>query len=143
MSYNPRWPHTFVAYTPTLDDYGIPVTDSEGNPTFSAMEMELVTTDDDLNPVFVDDEMVTETVTEMSWGYRTSTGGIKDSGEVFKADFKISCPMFVTDLPEGTKLALTDYTHTFEGIVKKVTTYNWGTNVWIDCPGNNEVPTAE
>lgn len=143
MSFNPRWPHTFKAFQPSLDGYGMPVTDTDGNPVFTEMVFALVVTDGDGNPTFDDGEMVTESVTEMPWGYRTSTGGIKDSGEVFKADFKLSCPMFLTDIPEGTKLALTDYTHTFEGVVKKVTTYNWGTNVWIDCPGNNEIPTAQ
>ena len=143
MSYNPRWPHTFKAFTPTLDEYGMPIVDEEGNPVLTAKTFALVQMDDDSNPIFDDGEMVTEEVTEVPWGYRTSTGGIKDSGEVFKADFKLSCPMFLTPIAEGTKLALTDYTHTFEGIVKKVTTYNWGTNVWIDCPGNNAVPSAE
>lgn len=143
MSYNPRWPHTLKAFKPALDEWGMPVTDEDGNPVLSELTFERVIMDDDDNPVFDDGIMQTESVTELPWGYRTSTGGIKDSGEVFKADFKLSCPLILNAIAEGTKLALTDYTHTFEGIVKKVTSYNWGTNIWIDCPGNNVVPSAE
>ena len=141
--YNPRWPHTFKALIPQLDEYGMPDFDEDGNPIFADKEFALVRTNDDGDPIMDDGEMVTDIVTEVPWGYRTSTGGIKDSGEVFKADFKLSCPMFLTPMAEGTKLILTDYTHTFPGVVKKCTTFNWGTNVWIDCPGNDVVPGAE
>ena len=94
MSYNPRWPHTLKAFKPALDEWGMPVTDEDGNPVLSELTFERVVMDDDDNPVFNDEVMQTESITELPWGYRTSTGGIKDSGEVFKADFKLSCPPY-------------------------------------------------
>lgn len=131
--YNPRWPHTFRVLSESLDGNGIPVTDSEGKPIRSAMPLEKVVYDGNWNPTFSSDgSFVTETVTEMPWGYRTSTGGLRTSGEVIVADYKISCPMFLTDIPTGTMLEMTDYQRTFRTKVIKVTTYNWGTNLWVD-----------
>ena len=131
--YNPRWPHTFTVLAESLDSNGTPVTDSEGKPVRSSMPLEKVEYDDQWNPRYYSDgTFVTEWVVEMPWGYRTSTGGMKTSGEVFVADYKISCPMFLTDLPSGTVLEMTDYSRTFRVKVIKMTTYNWGTNLWVD-----------
>ena len=136
--YNPRWPHTLTIFTQSLDERGFPVTDSNGDPVSTAMTLQKVVYDSRWNTVHsADGTFRTEEVTELPWGYRTSTGGIKDSGEVFAADYKISTPMMVTHIPEGTLVTLTDYDHTFTAIVKKQTTYNWGTNIWLDAPGNN------
>lgn len=136
--YNPRWPHTLYAVSQSLNERGLPITDENGNPVSVKLTFKKVLYDDNWNPVFGSDgKPKTEDVTDLPWGYRTSTGGIKDSGEVFAADYKISCPMIVTHLKEGTLLCLTDYNHTFDAVVKKCTTYNWGTNIWIDSPGNN------
>ena len=40
--------------------------------------------------------------------------------------------MMLTELPSGTILQMTDYTHTFRAKLLKMTTYNWGTNMWLD-----------
>ena len=137
MMYNERWPFILTAFKESLDEDGKPITDENGDPTMVQMSFDRVIMDARGNPTFgVDGKPLTEEVTSMPWGYRTSTGGIKDSGEVFKADYKISCPMFITPLPEGTVLTLTDYDTTFDAVVKKKTTYNWGTNIWLDKPGN-------
>lgn len=136
--FNPRWPHTLSVYTEPLDSRGRPVTDEEGNPVRSKMTLQKVVYDSRWNPVRNSGGFVTEEVTELPWGYRTSTGGIKDSGEVFAADYKISTPMMLTHLPEGTVVTLTDYDNTFTAVVKKQTTYNWGTNIWLDVPGNRD-----
>lgn len=136
--YNPRWPHTLTAYRESLDADGLPVTDSEGDPVEVPVEFEVVRYGSNFNPIKKACGCFdTETVSELPWGYRTSTGGIRDSGDVFQADYKISCPMIMTPLEYGVRLRLTDYTRTFEAIVKKATTYNWGTNLWIDKIGND------
>lgn len=159
--FNPRWPHTFRAFESTLDENGLPRFDENGEEITDRhladalgrrlkdsdgawlmvpggpMQLKKVIYDSQLNPTFnADGSFATEVVEEMPWGYRTATGGIKDSGEVFKTDFKISCPMMLTPLEEGCLLLLTDYTRTFVAVVKKMTTYNWGTNIWIDRLGN-------
>lgn len=131
--YNPRWPHTFSVLEESLDENGLPVTDANGDPVTTAKSLEKVVYDSEYNPKFSSDgSFQTETVTEMPWGYRTSTGGMRTSGEVIVADYKISCPMFITDLPTGTVLTMTEYAKTFRVKVIKMTTYNWGTNLWVD-----------
>lgn len=131
--YNPRWPYTFVVVEESLDTDGMPVVDKYGDPVVSSKTLQKVVYDAQWNPARgADGSFVTESVTEMPWGYRTSTGGMKTSGEVIVADYKISCPMFLTDLPTGTTLILTDSVRSFRVKVIKMTTYNWGTNLWVD-----------
>jgi len=131
--FNVRWPHTFTILKENLDANGLPVTDADGKPVTGDMEVERIVYDPQWNPRRrADGRFVTETITKIPWGYRTSTGGMKTSGEVWVADYKISCPMLLTDLPSGTVLVMTDYVHTFRVKVVKATTYNWGTNLWVD-----------
>lgn len=131
--FNPRWPHTFTVLSESLDENGLPVTDGQGNPVLGAMQIEKIMYDPQWNPRRnADGSFVTEAVTDVPWGYRTATGGMKTSGEVWVADYKISCPMLLTDLPSGTVLVMNDYVHSFRVKVVKMTTYNWGTNLWVD-----------
>ncbi len=131
--YNPRWPHTFRVVVESLDQNGTPVTDANGDPVVGSMQLEKVVYDSAWNPRrSPDGSFVTEMVTDMPWGYRTSTGGLKTAGEVIVADYKVSSPMLLTELPTGTILEMTDYTHTFRAKLLKMTTYNWGTNLWLD-----------
>lgn len=131
--YNPRWPHTFRVIVESLDSDGIPVTDANGDPVVGSMQVEKIVYDSGWNPTRnPDGSFVTEMVTDMPWGYRTATGGLKASGEVIVADYKVSTPMMLTELPTGTILQMTDYTHTFRAKLLKMTTYNWGTNMWLD-----------
>lgn len=131
--YNPRWPHIFAVVCESLDENGLPVTDELGNPTTSDMTVEVVEYDGKWNPIMgADGKFKTTATKDVPWGYRTSTGGIKESGEVIVADYKISCPMLLTELPAGTVLTMTDSVKTFRAKVVKMTTYNWGTNLWVD-----------
>ena len=131
--YNPRWPHTFVVLSESLDADGLPVTGDDGKPVRGSMLLEMAVYDPQWNPRFrANGSVLTEKVRKMPWGYRTSTGGLKTAGEVIVADYKVSCPMMLTELPTGTVLELTDYTHTFRAKLLKMTTYNWGTNLWLD-----------
>ena len=151
--YNPRWPHTFKVLVESLDANGNPVTDANGNPVYGIpvlddmgnpvvvngvpkmrdMELSRIVYDSAWNPRRnPDGTFATVSVTDVPWGYRTSTGGMKTSGEVWVADYKISTPMLLTDLPSGTVLLMTDYVHSFRVKVVKMTTYNWGTDLWVD-----------
>ena len=130
---NRRWPHTFTVLSESLDADGTPVTDADGKPVRSSMPLERVVYDGNWNPrLRPDGSFVTETVVEVPWGYRTATGGMKTSGDVIVADYKVSTPMLLTEIPTGTILTMTDYTHTFRVKVIKMTTYNWGTSLWGD-----------
>lgn len=131
--YNPRWPHTFTVIGESLDENGLPVTDENGEPSTDSVSVLRILYDGKWNPRRDSaGQFQTESVTTVPWGYRTATGGIKESGDVIVADYKISCPMLLTELPTGTQLIMTDYTHTFRVTVVKQTTYNWGTNLWVD-----------
>ena len=131
--YNPRWPYTFTVVGESLDENGMPVVDENGEPVVSAMTIKKVIYDPQWNPSrSADGSFATEDVIVVPWGYRTATGGLKTSGEVIVADYKISCPMLLTDIPTGTILSMTDAVKTFRVKVIKMTTYNWGTNLWVD-----------
>ncbi len=131
--HNPRWPYTFVIVGESLDSHGMPVTDENGDPVTTTPSVEMVSYDPRMNPARnIDGSIKTQSVTTVPWGYRTSTGGMKVSGEVWVADYKISCPMLLTDIPSGTTLILTDAVRSFRVKVVKMTTYNWGTNLWVD-----------
>ena len=130
---NPRWPHTFVIIGEALDENGLPMTDDEGNPITEYESVEVVRYDGAQNPrMDSSGRFDCDLVEEVPWGYRTATGGIKESGDVIVADYKISCPMILTDIPTGTQLVMKDYTRSFRVKVVKQTTYNWGTNLWVD-----------
>lgn len=131
--YNPRWPHTFTVIGESLDEYGEPVTDENGEPVLSPVSVDVVLYDGRWNPRRdAAGEFLSQSAEVVNWGYRTATGGIKESGDVIVADYKISCPMLLTELPTGTELMMTDYTHSFRVKIVKQTTYNWGTNLWVD-----------
>lgn len=131
--YNPRWPHTFRVLSESLDSDGNPVVDSQGKPVMASRSLERVVYDPAWNPRRrPDGSFVTDWTDEMPWGYRTATGGLHSSGEVIVADYKVSCPMMLTEIETGTVLELTDYTHTFRAKIMKMTTYNWGTNLWLN-----------
>ena len=145
---------------PELDENGLPLTDENGDPISTPAEeqepqdepedeggdeptpepepveppkVKIVLYDGKWNPRYnASGAFQTKEVSQIPWGYRTATGGIKESGEVIVADYKISCPMLLTEIPTGTCLTMTDYTHTFRVKVVKQTTYNWGTNIWVD-----------
>ncbi len=128
-------------FADALDENGIPITDENGDVTRSVISVDRVVCDSYGNPTFhVTGDLVTESITEIPCSYRTATGGIKDSGDVFHSDFKMSTPMLATNLEEGTIVEITDKTHRFLAVVKKMTTYNWGTNIWIDRYGNEQSP---
>lgn len=131
--YNPRWPHTFRILEEHLDENGLPVTNSEGKPITTEKEIFVAVYDPQWNPIRNSDgTFQANAMEDIPWGYRTSTGGMRTSGEVWVADYKISCPMLLTDIPSGTVLIMSDYTRTFRVKVVKMTTYNWGTNLWVD-----------
>lgn len=136
MAYNPRFPHTLRVLRPALDEYGQPAfDDTTGEATMSELTLaKVVMENDDYcgEPTFnADGSYVTENVTEIEWGYRTSTGGFHDSGEVAQANFKIATPLFLTPLYTGDILEMTDYDGTVQMEVLKKTSYNWGSNIWV------------
>lgn len=129
---NPRHPHYFVVKEAKVDEYGEAVTDADGFPVYGDVEVELIETDGNGPVRDADGNLVTYTTTRVPCGYRTSTGGYRISGEVIACDYKVSTPMMKTELKPETVIEVTDYTRTYRAKVIKATTYNWGSNLWID-----------
>lgn len=132
MSYNPRFPHRLRVVVPVYDENGDPLFDENGDVTYDTLPLEKVKMDSDDNPLFGEDgKFLTEWVDELEWGYRTSTGGFRDSGDVAEADYKIATPLFLTPLSTGEVVIMKDYDRTWKMEVLKKTSYNWGSNIWV------------
>ena len=129
---NPRFPHTRGMVVQNTDSFGNPVTDEEGNPIESDAEIVCAVMRDNIPLKDSDGNFLTEVKTSLKFGYRTSTGNSKTSGDVIVCDSKIACPMFFTPMPTGTVLELADYSRTYRVRVVKQTTYNLGSNIWVD-----------
>lgn len=135
MAFNPRFPHTLRVLRPALDEYGQPAFDANGDPVLSPITLDRVIMTEGIEfgePTFNSDgSYATEQVQEIEWGYRTSTGGFHDSGEVAEANYKIATPLFLNPLYTGDILEMTDYDGTIRMEVLKKTAYNWGANIWV------------
>lgn len=129
---NPRFPHTLRMILPNVDSHGDPVTDDEGNPIETYGEIVCGIIRDNVPQKGANGRFLTEVKTEIPFGYRTSTGNSKTSGDVVVCDYKLACPAFFTPMPTGTVLELTDYSRTYRVSVVKQTTYNFGSNIWVD-----------
>ena len=87
----------------------------------------------DSEPVLdADGRFVTYIADEVAFGYRTSSQNTSRAGDVVQADFKLACPMFLTELRPDDILVLKDYEREFRAAVVKKTTFNLGTNVWVN-----------
>lgn len=135
MAFNPRFPHKLRVLRPALDEFGQPAFDANGDPALSPLTLDRVIMTDGIEfgePTFnLDGSFATEQVQEIEWGYRTSTGGFHDSGEVAEANYKIATPLFLNQLYTGDILEMTDYDGTIRMEVLKKTSYNWGANIWV------------
>ena len=131
--YNPRFPHKLKVWRGSLDSLGNPVTDANGNPTYTLVPLSLVYTIDgepqrDANGNLV----IARTVNEIAFGYRTETRNTQIAGDVATSDFKLACPMFTTFLKFGDILEMTDYDRTYKCSVIKKTDANWGSNIYCN-----------
>lgn len=129
---NPRFPHTLKMVAYKTDGHGEPVTDDWGNPIETYVEIEKAVLKDGIPVKDGEGKFITETVDSLPFGYRTSTGNTKTSGDVVVCDYKLACPVFFTQMQAGTVLELTDYIRTYRVVVVKQTVFNFGTNIWVD-----------
>lgn len=130
--YNPRFPHTLVVKRQLFDEYGDPMTNDNGDALMEDVLLSVVDMFDN-DPVKDENgEFVTHLESSLNFGYRTNSRSTSEAGDVIKADYKLATPMMVTPLKAGDKVVLTDYTRTFTCTVVKMTTYNIGTNIWVD-----------
>lgn len=130
--FNPRFPHTmYVLRAKTTPDGGLAY-GVDGQPAYERLQLTLVEMSDSEPIRDTDGNFVKYTADEVSFGYRTSSQNTSRAGDVVQADFKLACPMFLTDLRPDDVLVLKDYEREFRAVVVKKTTFNLGTNVWVN-----------
>lgn len=129
--FNPRFPHTLTVKRPQVIG-GMPVVDSNGDAVYETVTLTLAEMRDSEPVLNADGGFVTYTAQSVAFGYRTSSRNAQTSGDVIVADFKIACPIVLTEILAGDELVLTDYERTYRGRVVKKTTFNLGTNIWFD-----------
>ena len=130
--YNPRFPHTLVVKRVRKDSTGELVYDSDGNSIIDTVSLTCAEMLDNEPVRNANGAFVTYTATSVNFGYRTSAKNTTTSGDVIVSDFRIACPMFLTEILADDILELTDYERTYKGKVVKKTTFNLGTSIWFD-----------
>ncbi len=130
--FNPQFPHTFRLVCKDVDDNGDVITDDEGNLVTRYKPITAVVMADRQPTFDADGNFVTEEVDSMPFGYRQSSMNTMRSGDVIVSDYKLSCPMFLTELSYGDILELTDYDRTYRVTVVKKFTANLGSLLWVD-----------
>lgn len=129
--FNPRFPHTLRVKRVRMSA-GQPEIDVEGNIIYDYIPLTLVEMVDEEPVRDACGNFLTCVADCVNFGYRTSSANTQTAGDVIKSDFKIACPMFLTEIRYDDILEITDYDRTFTGKVVKKTTFNLGTNIWFD-----------
>lgn len=130
--FNPRFPHSLSVLRAKRDEDGQIVFDDNGDALYEKVAFRVVESVDGEPLLNGDGEFITSESTEISFGYRTNSKNIRERGNVVVADFKLACPMFFGELLYDDVVVLTDYDRTFKAVLVKKTTYNMGTNIWVN-----------
>lgn len=118
-----------------MDDEGTVITDDEGNPVYEVVKLRKALLADEWSGEPMRDSagaFITEEVEQINFGYRTNGKNTKDTLDVMVSDYKLGVPLFLTALFPGDMAEITDYDRTFWGEVVKKTSYNLGSNIWIN-----------
>lgn len=130
--FNPRFPHKLSVLRVRKNRYGEPETDDKGNPYYDTITLDKVVVYDCIPLTDENGKFLTEKVTEIEFGYRTSSRDTSTQGDVVVSDYKIALPMFTTPILTGDILEIDDFDRTYRGeVVKKLTT-NLGSNIWFN-----------
>ena len=130
--FNPRFPHTLRVWRARKNSFGEPVTDADGDPIYDIVSLKSVVMIDSLPIVNSDGSFETELTEWLSFGYRTQGKNTRETVEVIVSDFKLATPMFLTPLEPGDRVEMKDYERTFWGEVVKKSTFNLGSNIWVN-----------
>ena len=129
--FNPRFPHTLRVKRSVVEG-GEPVVDENGNILYDYIPLTAVEMVDEEPVRDADGDFVTYEVGFINFGYRTASSNTRTAGDVVVADFKIACPMFLTELRYDDILEISDYDRTYTAKLVKKTTFNLGTNIWFN-----------
>ena len=130
--YNPRFPHTLRVIRPKFDVSGVPEVDDNGDVIYEPVQLQLVDMMDGEPMLTLEGEFQTYEADEVNFGYRISTEATRTVTDVIVSDFRVDCPMFLTELKPGDILEIKDYERSYQGKVVKKTTYNLGTVIWYN-----------
>ena len=130
--YNPRFPHRLRVWRNRMDDFGLPVTDENGDPERFIVMLHKVQMMDGRPVTAMDGAYETEEVEWIEFGYRKSSKSTRDTDDVQVSDFMISLPLFITYLTPGDILEIEDYDRRYEGQVLKKQSFNLGSNIWFN-----------
>ena len=115
-----------------MDDFGLPVTDENGDPERFIVMLHKVQMMDGRPITAMDGAYETEEVEWIEFGYRKSSKSTRDTVDVQVSDFMISLPLFITYLTPGDILEIEDYDRRYEGQVLKKQSFNLGSNIWFN-----------
>lgn len=127
-----RFPHRFRVLRAQFDESGIPVTDDNGNPQYYVVPLKAVRTLDDEYVRDTEGNFSTYFTKEMSFGYRTATRNTSAFNDVVVSDYRIDCPLFLTEILTNDILEIEDYERSYRGKVIKKTSCSFGTTIYFD-----------
>lgn len=130
--FNPRFPHKLSVVRVKVDVSGVPETDDNGDFIYEAMPLLVVEMLDNEPVLDTEGNFMTYEADEVNFGYRVATESTQTATDVIVSDFKVDCPMFLTELRPGDILEIKDYERSYKGKVVKKTTYNLGTSIWYN-----------
>ena len=130
--FNPRFPHTLVVKRVRKDSTGELVYDANGDAIIDTVSLLCVEMSDSEPVRDANGSFVTYEANSINFGYRTSAKNTTTAGDVIVSDFRIACPMFLTEILADDILELIDYERSYKGKVVKKTTFNLGTSIWFD-----------
>nr|DAN77133.1 MAG TPA: hypothetical protein [Caudoviricetes sp.] len=108
---NVRFPHRIIISRAAIDQFGNVVLDDNGKPEYRV-------------------------VLESVCGIRTQTGNVQNTKDALATDYKLALPRHSVDIQEGDMVELYTYTRIMRLVVKKATTFNFGSNIWANESAN-------
>lgn len=130
--YNPRFPHELRVWRARKNDYGEPMTDQNGDPIYDIVKAKVAVVIDDKPQMLPDGTFNTEISEWIGFGYRTQGKNTRETVDVAVSDFKLATPPLLTYIEPGDRVEIKDYVRTFWCEVVKMTTFNLGSNIWVN-----------
>lgn len=114
------------------DSHGETIFDSNDEPIYDIVKQKVALTMDNLPVMNSDGSFQFEMTEWVNFGYRTSGKNTSDTADVAVSDYKLATVPLLTHIEPGDRVELKDYTRTYWGEVVKMTTFNLGSNIWIN-----------
>jgi hypothetical protein len=130
--FNPRFPHTFRVWRVRKDSHGDTVYDKNDEPIYDIVKQKVAVVKDNIPVMLADGGFEFELAEWVSFGYRTSGKNTRDTSDVVVSDYKLATAPLLSFIEPGDRVELKDYMRTYWAEVVKMTTFNLGSNIWIN-----------